>query len=103
MAIIKLKAPSAWDTIPAGFITTAQAMSLDRIEDNFDDGSIDAALIGTVVSGNGSVVETRGLTVDFPANADAAIWYDKNEIDASAAEDKVWDSIRSTLERRFLP
>ena len=78
MAIVKLKAPSAWDSIPAGLADSSDVIALDRIEDNFDDGAIDPALIGTVVSGNGEVVETRGLVTHAPANADAAIWYDKN-------------------------
>lgn len=81
MAIIKLKAPSAWDTIPSEAVATAETMALDRLEDYFNDGVLDASNFGTEISGNGQVIEDGGVYVNTPVNADAAFLYRKAALD----------------------
>ena len=86
MSPFALKAPSAWDTVPAGLAASGDVLALDRIEDKFNDGILDAANFGALAAGNGTVFENEALELNSPAAIDAGAIYLKTSISKVADE-----------------
>jgi hypothetical protein len=71
---INIKPTNTWETIPAGLLTTAETMALDRLEENFNNDAL-AAEFKTLVSGGGLAYEKDVVTLHEDNLADAAILY----------------------------
>ena len=81
MPLIKIKAPTSWDTIPAGAAAVLDVLALSRIEDYFTGDTLDATNFGSVLSGGGTAQqEDPGLHLETPVTAAAAIGYVKKVI-----------------------
>ena len=79
MELLTLKSPDEW-TLADGLIASGEQIILDRVEDYFNDGSLDSANLGTVTEAGGTVVESLGVRL-FTSLASCAILYPKAGID----------------------